>query len=198
MQIAYGKLKILKEGRARKFVNNVEQITFAGPYAAKKSQPVLYATERCVFQLTPGGLELIEVAPGIDIEKHILAHMDFPPIINKPIPMDRRIFMDEPMELLSELMNLLSERISYDAGRNILFVNLEGWSVRKKATSTICAMRWSRRVLRPDGGSTRSSITMWPPDCGRSLRQLRRDDPIHVGEPLLDHCALHHQRVPAA
>jgi propionate CoA-transferase len=134
VEIAYGKLKIVKEGRARKFVKNVEQITFSGNYAASKSQPVIYVTERCVFQLTPGGLELIEVAPGIDIEKHILAHMDFKPVINKPIPMDRRIFLDEPMELMSELLNLkLSERISYDSDRNILFLNLEGWSVRKKS-----------------------------------------------------------------
>ena len=134
VEIAYGKLKIVKEGKARKFVKAVEQITFSGNYAANKSQPVIYVTERCVFQLTPGGLELIEVAPGIDIEKHILAHMDFRPIINKPVPMDRRIFVDEPMDLMSELMNLkLSERIKYDSDRNILFVNLEGWSVRKKS-----------------------------------------------------------------
>lgn len=134
VEIHYGKLKIVKEGRSRKFVNNVEQITFSGPYASRKSQPVIYVTERCVFQLTPGGLELIEVAPGIDIEKHILAQMDFKPIVNKPMPMDRRIFVDDPMELLSELLNLkLSERVSYDHDRNILFVNLEGWSVRKKS-----------------------------------------------------------------
>ncbi len=133
VQIAYGKVKIMKEGRSRKFVNNVEQITFSGKFATQRSQPVIYVTERCVFQLTPDGLELIEVAPGIDIEKNILAHMDFKPIINKPMPMDRRIFIDEPMELLDELLNLkLSERISYDSDRNILFVNLEGWSVRKK------------------------------------------------------------------
>jgi propionate CoA-transferase len=132
--IHYGKLKIIKEGRARKFVKNVEQVTFSGKYASEKSQPVIYVTERCVFQLTSHGLELIEVAPGIDIEKHILAHMDFKPVINKPIPMDRRIFIDEPMELMAELMNLkLSERVSYDRDRNMLFVNLEGWSVRKKA-----------------------------------------------------------------
>jgi propionate CoA-transferase len=128
-----GKVRIVKEGRARKFVRNVEQITFSGKFAASKSQPVIYVTERCVFQLTPGGLELIEVAPGIDIERHILAHMDFKPHINKPVPMDSRIFRDEPMELMGELMNLkLSERVSYDAARNTLFLNLEGWSVRKK------------------------------------------------------------------
>lgn len=134
VEIAYGKVKIITEGRSRKFVKNVEQITFSGSYAARRSQPVIYVTERCVFQLTPGGLELIEVAPGIDIDKHILAQMDFKPIINKPVPMNSRIFLDEPMELMSDLLNLkLSERISYDSNRNMLFVNLEGWSVRKKS-----------------------------------------------------------------
>ena len=134
IEVAYGKLKIVKEGRARKFVKNVEQITFSGPFAAKKSQPVIYVTERCVFHLTDKGLELAEVAPGIDVEKHILAHMDFKPIINKPMAMDRRIFLEDPMELLAELQNLkLSERVSYDSNRNILFVNLEGWSARKKS-----------------------------------------------------------------
>lgn len=128
-----GKLQIVKEGRARKFVKAVEQITFSGTYAASKSQPVIYVTERCVFQLTPGGLELIEVAPGIDIERDILAHMDFKPIIHKPHPMDARIFRDEPMELMDELTNLkLCDRVSYHSYRNILFLNLEGWSVRKK------------------------------------------------------------------
>ncbi len=134
VSIEDGKLRIVKEGRARKFVKAVEQVTFSGKYAASKSQPVIYVTERCVFQLTPGGLELIEVAPGIDIERDILAHMDFKPIINKPVPMDPRIFRDEPMELMDELTNLkLCDRVSYHSYRNILFLNLEGWSVRKKS-----------------------------------------------------------------
>ncbi len=129
-----GRLRIVREGKARKFVAAVEQITFSGRYAAARSQPVIYVTERCVFQLTPAGLELIEVAPGIDIDRDILAHMDFLPVVDRPIPMDARIFLDEPMELMTDLMNLkLTERVSYDADRNILFLNLEGWSVRKKS-----------------------------------------------------------------
>lgn len=128
------RLRIVEEGRSRKFVNKVEQITFAGRFAASKSQPVIYVTERCVFQLTTQGLELIEVAPGIDVDRDILAHMDFKPIVNRPVPMDARIFRDEPMELIADLMNLkLAERVSYDAERNILFVNLEGYSIRKKS-----------------------------------------------------------------
>lgn len=128
-----GTLRIVQEGRARKFVKKVEQITFSGKFASERTQPVLYVTERCVFQLTGEGLELIEVAPGIDIQKDIFAHMDFEPIIHRTICMDRRIFFDEPMDLLSDLLNVnLSERVTYDEDRNILFLNLEGWSVSKK------------------------------------------------------------------
>ena len=77
-----GKLRIVKEGRSRKFVKRVEQITFNGSYAAETGQPVLYVTERCVFRRTAEGMELAEVAPGIDIERDILAHMDFEPIVD--------------------------------------------------------------------------------------------------------------------
>ena len=74
-----GALRIVQEGRSRKFVAEVEQITFNGRLAAEPARPVLYVTERCVFRLTPEGLELVEVAPGIDLERDILALMDFPP-----------------------------------------------------------------------------------------------------------------------
>jgi propionate CoA-transferase len=128
-----GQVNILQEGRNKKFLNFVEQITFSGKFAQKRKQPVYYVTERCVFQLKDKGLELIEVAPGIDIDKHILPFMDFKPIINDPQPMDKRIFIDEPMGLLNDLINLnMSDRVTYDPDRNILFVNLEGWNARTK------------------------------------------------------------------
>ncbi len=129
-----GKLKIVKEGRAKKFVKQVEQVTFSGQYAAQKQQPVIYVTERCVFQLTDHGLELIEVAPGIDIERDILPHMAFKPHIHKPVTMNPAIFRDEPMGLLADLLNEnLKDRISYDPASNVLSLNLSGWSARKKA-----------------------------------------------------------------
>ena len=87
-----GKLKILKEGRNRKLIDQVEQITFSGRYANKIRQPVLYITERAVFRLCEDGLELIEVAPGIDIERDILAHMDFVPRMDKVKQMDPALF----------------------------------------------------------------------------------------------------------
>ena len=68
-----GKLAIVVEARARKFVNAVEHVTFSGPVAARTGRSVLYVTERCVFALRPDGLELTEVAPGVDIERDILA-----------------------------------------------------------------------------------------------------------------------------
>ena len=83
--------------QSKKFIKAVDQITFNGSYAARNGKHVLYITERCVFELTKEGLKLIEVAPGIDIEKDILAHMDFKPIIDNPKPMDARLFQDGPM-----------------------------------------------------------------------------------------------------
>ena len=112
VEVNDGEVKILQEGRSKKFVKRVEQITFSGTYAAMRSQPVIYVTERCVFQLTLQGLELIEIAPGIDIGGDILPHMDFAPVINTPISMNPRIFIDEPMDLMGELMNLSLIHIS--------------------------------------------------------------------------------------
>lgn len=94
-----GKLVIDQEGRNVKFLKQVEQITFSGDYANSVGQPVLYVTERAVFKLTPAGVELIEIAPGIDMEKDVLAHMEFKPIINAVKLMDSRIFEDKPMGL---------------------------------------------------------------------------------------------------
>ncbi|HYD94371.1 MAG TPA: acyl CoA:acetate/3-ketoacid CoA transferase [Noviherbaspirillum sp.] len=125
-----GKLQILQEGRARKFVNRIEQVTFSGPYAARTGQNVLYVTERCVFRLAPEGLELIEVAPGIDIERDILAQMDFKPIVNKPALMDARIFMDEPMKLKETLLSIsLEDRMQYDSKKCAAFYNFQGLRV---------------------------------------------------------------------
>jgi len=78
-----GTLVIEREGKAKKFVKRVEQVTFSGRYAAAKGQRVLYVTERCVFRLGARGLELIEVAPGIDVGRDILAQMEFEPIGRK-------------------------------------------------------------------------------------------------------------------
>lgn len=99
VEVKDGKLHILQEGKKKKFINAVDQITFNGKLAAKRGQHVYYITERCVFKLTEEGLRLIEVAPGIDVEKDILAHMEFKPIVDGYTTMDERIFADGPMGL---------------------------------------------------------------------------------------------------
>jgi len=126
-----GRLVIRKEGRSRKFVQRIEQVTFSGAYAAKNGQRVLYVTERCVFKLGAQGLELIEVAPGVDIERDIFAHMDFRPVVNQPVSMDPRIFLDEPMKLKDSLLAIsLIDRMSYDANKATAFYNFQGLNVR--------------------------------------------------------------------
>ncbi|MCA9048802.1 MAG: acyl CoA:acetate/3-ketoacid CoA transferase, partial [Planctomycetaceae bacterium] len=81
VEIHNGNLRITHEGRIAKFVDHVEQVSFSGPTAAESGRDVLFVTERAVFRLTSDGLELIEAAPGIDIQEHILNHMKFRPII---------------------------------------------------------------------------------------------------------------------
>jgi len=121
------KLKIKREGKVKKFVNAVEQITFSGRIGSKSDQTVLYITERCVFRLKDERLELIEVAPGIDIEKEILSNMEFKPVINAVAVMDRRIFQSRQMDIRPELLTLdIDERIQYDPGTNTLRLNFKG------------------------------------------------------------------------
>jgi propionate CoA-transferase len=90
-----GRLEIKQPGKVRKFVEEVDQITFSGSQAQLQEQEVLYVTERAVFRLTPEGLLLTEVAPGIDLHEDILEQMDFPPQIPQPPAlMDSSIFTD--------------------------------------------------------------------------------------------------------
>ena len=130
-----GQLRILAEGRSGKFVQEVEHRTFSGQEALRRRQPVLYVTERCVFELSAEGVELIEVAPGIDIERDILALMAFKPVIRgTPRPMDPRIFRDEPMQLRADIVAVpLESRFQYDADQNIFFVDFESMSLRHEA-----------------------------------------------------------------
>ena len=81
IKIENGRLRILREGAHKKFVERVEQITFSGEFARERKQHVLYVTERAVFRLEADGLLLTELAPGCDLERDVLAHMAFRPRI---------------------------------------------------------------------------------------------------------------------
>jgi propionate CoA-transferase len=89
-----GKLVIVQEGKHVKFKKEIEQVTFSGDYANETKQNILYVTERAVLRLTPEGLELMEIAPGVDLEKDVLAHMEFKPIIKDVKLMDEKIFRE--------------------------------------------------------------------------------------------------------
>lgn len=91
-EIAQGCLTIRREGTVRKFLREVEQCCFNAAHALKRERQILYVTERAVFEFTSDGLELKEVAPGIDLERDLLAHMEFRPVIREPKPMPPHVF----------------------------------------------------------------------------------------------------------
>ena len=99
-----GKTVIQKEGKFKKFPKSVEQISYNGSFAQERKQEALYITERAVFKRGNKGLELIEIASGIDLDRDILAHMDFIPEISKDLKMmDERLFLDQHMGLVKDL-----------------------------------------------------------------------------------------------
>ena len=150
--IGGGKLAVKKEGRFRKFVNRVQHITFSGPYSARSGRKILYITERCVFELGPHGPELVEIAPGIDLQADILDLMDFTPVIREPLAlMDERIFRPEVMKLKNDLVSIPArDRIFYNPEVNMMFANLAGYAVKSK--QDVAAVRDAiETVLSPLG-----------------------------------------------
>lgn len=107
LEVAFenGQIRIVKEGAVRKLVDQVEQVTFSGARAFATGQQVLYITERCVFELVAGGLELIEIAPGVDVKEHVLAQMSFTPIIrSSPRVMSPDYFRLNPQAVVASGM----------------------------------------------------------------------------------------------
>lgn len=99
VSVREGALVVEQEGKDNKFVRSVEHLTFNGPLAASSGRPVIFITERCVFKLTSEGIQLTEIAPGINLERDILAHMQFRPIVGSLAIMDRSIFRSRPINL---------------------------------------------------------------------------------------------------
>jgi propionate CoA-transferase len=109
INISQGARKVIFGGTltangAAKAVAQVEQITFSGPYARECGQQILYVTERAVFRLGPEGPELIEIAPGTDLEADVLGVMGFRPSVSPDLKlMDAALFSDAPMGLATRL-----------------------------------------------------------------------------------------------
>jgi len=153
-----GRLHIVREGSVKKIIKAVEQITFSGETARRGNQLIYYVTERCVFQLRPEGVELIEIAPGIDLEKDILGQMDFQPIVKNPRLMDERIFKPVPMGLKDDLLSIpIEERLSYDPATNIFYLNFEGLAVKTKNDIDTIRTRVSE-ICRPLGRRVKTIV----------------------------------------
>ncbi len=146
VDVSGGKLRILREGKIRKFIRSVEQVSFSGAQCFKANHEALYVTERCVFRLTSDGLELVEVAPGITLED-ILSNMDFVPLRARQLStMDARLFAPEAMGLRHSLESRpLEERILFDASAGVLFINFAGLSVRGEAQLQAIALTVEHR-----------------------------------------------------
>jgi propionate CoA-transferase len=125
-KIENNQLTVIKDSKDKKFVDKVFHVTFSGKFAIERGQTVYYITERAVFKLVKDGLELIEIAQGVDLEKDILSQMSFRPIISKNLKtMDSSIFSNEIMNLNKIDVLSLEERLTYKEDENILFVNFK-------------------------------------------------------------------------
>ncbi|MCY0890464.1 MAG: acyl CoA:acetate/3-ketoacid CoA transferase [Pyrobaculum arsenaticum] len=98
---------VVEEEPIIKFVEKVYKIVFSGRYAVEEGKEVMYITERAVFRLTPGGVELVEAAPGIDIEKDVLSKMEFKPVVRRVDEMDERLFCDKKLGLREEALEIV-------------------------------------------------------------------------------------------
>ncbi|UWF66458.1 MULTISPECIES: acyl CoA:acetate/3-ketoacid CoA transferase [unclassified Brucella] len=100
LSVTDGKLVIEKEGKLKKLVNEVEHVTFSGPRGVEQGQDVTYVTERAVMKLTPQGIVLTEIAPGVDLQTHILDQSEFPLIVSNDLKiMDEALFREETIGL---------------------------------------------------------------------------------------------------
>jgi propionate CoA-transferase len=100
LRVEAGALRILRDGQTKKFVPEVEQVTFSGRRARTFRQNVLYVTERCVLRLEPEGLTVIEIAPGVDLKRDVVNQAGFPLQISDELKtMDQRLFRPEPFGL---------------------------------------------------------------------------------------------------
>jgi propionate CoA-transferase len=131
VEIRDGQVRIATEGRTQKFVEQIGQTTFSAEYARSTRQEVLYVTERCVFRLGDQGLVLVEVAPGIDLERDILQRLPFRPAIEGPAMMDAAVFRNAPMRLRERMLDTnMEDRLRFEEASNTVYMNYAGLRVR--------------------------------------------------------------------
>ena len=166
--VGNGGLSIRRDGAVPKFVDEVRQVTFSGEQARASGQTVLYITERCVLQLGHEGVELIEIAPGVDLERDVLARMGFRPQIAADVrEMNAAIFSDAPLGLGERSPLTLDERVHYNADDNLVFVNFEGLIVNTPDEAEMLA----------------DFLTRWLRDLGRRVNLVVNYDNFELGRP---------------
>jgi propionate CoA-transferase len=144
-------LNIDHEGEVKKFVNDVFEKTFSGDEAVRRGQEVLYVTERAVFRRTAKHdlIELIEIAPNIDVQNDIINQMDFVPIVSPSLKiMDERIYNEAKMNVSNEIFGSLEDRCTYHKKDHTMFLDLFGINL-----NTEDDVKWFfhglREILKP-------------------------------------------------
>jgi propionate CoA-transferase len=151
--VSDGRLHIRRDGAVAKFVDEVEHVTFSGARAQATGQSVLYVTERCVLRLGPAGLELIEVAPGVDLERDVLAKMSFRPLLAGDLrEMDAAIFSDARLGLAQRFTVPLGARIEYRAEDEIAVLTLGGLAIEDIGQAESIIRFLDRRVGEMEAG----------------------------------------------
>jgi propionate CoA-transferase len=135
-----GRLRVPQDAGATKVVTRVAHVTFNGARAFARGQTVHYITERCVFRLVRSGLELIEVAPGVDLQSDVLDLLPFRPAVADEVRiMDPAIFRDELMGLAKRSPVSLNDRVVHDPAENVAYVNFEGLRIQTLDDATALA-----------------------------------------------------------
>ena len=194
-----GRIRIANEGRIPKFVERIGQITFSADYARRSGQEVLFVTERCVFRLEERGLAVIEVAPGIDLERDVLQRLPFRPLIDGPREMDPAVFRNAPMRLRERMLDLrMEDRLSYDEQTNTVYMNYAGLRVRRQRRSSSHRRRGRQaaRSARKAGALHRELRALHL--RRRRVRRVRRAGETSRADVLPQREALYERRIPAS
>ena len=134
VEVVDGRLRVGEESGTSKFVHRVSQVTFNGPLAVERGQRVLYVTERAVFRLTSEGPELVEVAPGVDVQRDVLDQMAFSPRIAAPLAvMDPALYRPGLLGLRNRSPLSLEQRFEHDPAEDTVYVNFEGLRLNRPA-----------------------------------------------------------------
>ena len=146
-----GELDIQQEGQIKKFVNDVFEVTFSGEEAVRRGQNVFYVTERAVFRRTAGHdvLELIEIAPGIDLQKDVLDQLEFTPAVSPNLKtMDKRIFKKEAMKVGAEMFGRLEDKCHYHSESHTMYLDLFGINLDNE-DDIVWFFKSLREILKP-------------------------------------------------